>query len=87
MLARALATARDGCAFFFYGSKRVQPLLGHCSSGAAFLAAVSIWIDGSKSIDTNAGLRCVTDPRKRDLFAIFVLLSKYPYVTRSHNQP
>ena len=40
-------------------------MLGHCSSGAAFLAAVSIWGDGSKSIDTNAGLRCVTGPKTR----------------------
>ena len=45
-------------------------MLGHCSSGAAFMAALSIGIDDRKSRDTDAGLRPVTGPRKRDLFKL-----------------
>ena len=41
---------------FFTAAKSVQALLGHCSSGAAFLVALSIEIDGRKSRDTDASL-------------------------------
>ena len=56
----------------FLRQQRVRSsLLGHCSSGAAFVAALSIGIDGRKSRDPDAGLRLVGRPRKCDFWPDF----------------